>query len=119
MFKFVAADIVKESVNPYQLSYIPSEENKNANGVVQGGISYLLCDEAVGRYVTEELGRPGAASEGSIHYYRPAVVGEKMTATVNTRKLGKKLGVFMVELTNEQGKLIADCMFTVAFANTL
>ena len=117
MFKFIGADIVREDSEKFQLSYIPTEENRNANGVVQGGISYLLCDEAVGRYVTCELGRAGAASEGSIHYYRPAAVGEKMIATVNVRKLGKKLGIFLVELTSEKGVLLADCMFTVAFAD--
>lgn len=117
MFKFVGADIVREDSEKFQLSYIPTEENQNANGFVQGGISYLLCDEAVGRYVVGELGRAGAASEGSIHYYRPAVIGEKMIATLNVRKLGKKLGIFFVELTNEKGVLLADSMFTVAFAD--
>lgn len=117
MFKFVGADIVREKSDKFQISYIPSEENANSNGFVQGGISYLLCDEAVGRYVVEELGRIGAASEGSIHYYRPAIIGEKMIATLNVRKIGKKLGIFFVELTNEAGKLIADAMFTVAFAD--
>lgn len=117
MFKFVGADIVREEGEKFAISYIPTEENKNANGFVQGGISYLLCDEAVGRYVVGELGRAGAASEGSIHYYRPAVVGEKMIATLNVRKIGKKLGIFFVELTNEKGVLLADSMFTVAFAD--
>lgn len=117
MFKFIGADIVREESEKFAISYIPTEENKNANGFVQGGISYLLCDEAVGRYVVGELGRAGAASEGSIHYYRPAVVGEKMIATLSVRKMGKKLGIFFVELTNEKGVLLADSMFTVAFAD--
>ena len=118
MFKFVGADIVRENSDKFQLSYIPTEENKNANGFVQGGISYLLCDEAVGRYVVGELGRTGAASEGNIHDYRPAVIGEKMIATLSVRKEGKRRGIDFVELTNEKGILLADCMFTVALTDS-
>ena len=66
MFKFVGADIVREDCEKFAISYIPTEENKNANGFVQGGISYLLCDEEVGRYVVDELRRVGAVSERRI-----------------------------------------------------
>ena len=41
-----------------------------------------------------------------------------MIATLNVRKMGKRLGVFLVELTNEKGVLLADSMFTVAFAES-
>ena len=34
MFKFVGADIVREDCEKFAISYIPTEENKNANGFV-------------------------------------------------------------------------------------
>ena len=38
-------------------------------------------------------------------------------ASVFERKLGRRLGVLPVEVKNDQGKLIADSLFTVAFAD--
>ncbi|MDO5154853.1 MAG: hotdog fold thioesterase [Eubacteriales bacterium] len=115
MFEVKDIDIIEEQGENYAISLIPNEKNANVNGVVHGGIIFLLADEAIGRYVTS-LGKKGAASDSNIHFYRPAMVGEKMTATVLERKIGKKLGVYLVEVKNEAGKLIADVMITVVFA---
>ena len=41
MFKFVGADIVREDCEKFAISYIPTEENKNSNGFVQGGIYHM------------------------------------------------------------------------------
>lgn len=97
------------------ISMVTNDGDANINGALHGGVMYWLCDESVGIYVTKVLGRVGAASEGSIHYYRPAKAGEKITATLRERKMGKMLGIFQVELKNEAGVLIADAMFTAAF----
>lgn len=115
MFEFKDVDIVVEEGEDFSISYCPSEQNLNVNGKLHGGIMFLLCDEAIGRYVTA-MGRIGAAADANIHYYRPGNAGEKIIATVFERKVGRKLGIFLVELKNEQGKLLADSLFTVAFA---
>ena len=109
-------EIVQESRDPFRLSYRPGDGDRNVNGDVHGGILYYVCDEAIGRYVTA-MGRTGAAADGAIHYYRPAHAHEKFTVTVSERKIGRKLGVFLVEAKNEQDRLIADAMFTVAFSD--
>jgi len=114
MFELRDVDFIEESTEPFSVSLCPSDKNLNVNGTVHGGVIFTLCDEIIGRYVTS-IGRKGAAADASIHYYRPANAGEKITATVHERKVGKKLGVYLVELTNPENKLIADALFTVAF----
>ena len=109
-------EIVQESQAPFRLSYRPGDGDRNINGDVHGGILYYVCDEAIGRYVTA-MGRTGAAADGSIHYYRPARAHEKFTVTVSERKVGRRLGVFLVEAKDEQDRLIADAVFTVAFSD--
>ena len=116
MFELNGMDFVKENGEVYALSLIPNEKNANVNGFVHGGIIFLLADEAVGRYVTA-MDRQGAAADADVHFYRPAKVGERMTAFVHERKMGKKLGVFLIEIKNEQGKLLADVVMQVAFAS--
>ena len=108
-------DIIHESDTPFSISCCPTSENANINGSVHGGVIFYLCDEAIGRYVTA-LGRKGAAADAKIHFYRPAVIHEKIMATVTERKAGRRLGVYLVEVRNQGGKLIADSRFTVAFA---
>ena len=107
---------ILESASPFVLSYRTTKEDQNVNGAVHGGVIFHLCDDAVGRYVTA-LGKTGAAADANIHYYRPGKIGEKITAQVTERKMGRRLGIFLVEARGEQGKLIADSLFTIAFSD--
>lgn len=106
--------ITEESVDPPVISFIPSEEHANINGFVHGGYLFYLCDELVGRYVTA-CGKRGAAADSNIHYYRPAPLHKKLLASVSERKVGKRLGTYLVELRDETHVLIADALFTIAF----
>ena len=86
----------------------------NTQGTVHGGILYALCDQAVGAYITYRK-RKGVGMDGSIHYYHPAYNGDTLTATAYERKSGKKIGVYFVELKNQENKLLADGLFTVMY----
>ena len=74
----------------------------------------MLCEEAIARYQLKN-GKKGAAAEGHIHFYRPAAVGERITATVTERKTGRKLGIYLIEVRNDAGVLLADTVTTIAF----
>ena len=86
----------------------------NMQGTVHGGILYALCDQAVGAYVTCQKMK-GVGMDGSIHYYRPAQKGDTLTAVAYKRKSGKKIGVYFVELKNQDNKLLADGLFTTMY----
>lgn len=114
MFELSDVNFVIENENPFTMSFVPSDKNNNINGTIHGGVLFTLCDDIVGKYV-KYCGKAGAAADGSIHYYRPSFAGEKLTAVLEPRKIGRKLGVFNVALKNEKDKLIADAVFTIAF----
>ena len=99
---------------PFCLSYCPSKKDANINNVTHGGVLFYLCDEAIGRYFTAK-GMKGAAADASIHYYRPAPIGEKLLIQVTERKVGKRLGTYLVELKDEKSVLLAEALFTIAF----
>ncbi|MCH5205026.1 MAG: PaaI family thioesterase [Oscillospiraceae bacterium] len=86
----------------------------NTQGTVHGGILYTLCDQAVGSYIAYKK-RKAVGMDGSIKYYRPAFSGDVLTASVQERKTGKTIGVYFVELKNQDNKLLADGIFTVMF----
>ena len=93
-------NITEISREPFSFSFTPSSTDANINGVTHGGVLYYLCDEMIGRYVTA-MGRKGAAADANVHYYRPAPIGEEIIATVSERKIGKRLGTFLVELKKQ------------------
>ena len=90
----------------------------NTQGIVHGGILFTLCDQAVGAYLVYKK-RKGVAMDGNIHYYCPAQKGEILTATVFERKQGKQIGVYFVELRNQNDKLLADGFFTAMYSNEI
>lgn len=116
MFELKDADFILESTDPFRISFTPSEKNNNVNGTVHGGVLFTFCDDIIGKYVTY-IQRKGAAADANIHYYRPAMPGEKLFATLEVRKSGRRLGVYMVKCTDTQDRLIADALFTVAFTD--
>ena len=88
-----------------------NENHLNTEGVVQGGILYTICDQAMALYDIAS-GRRGIGTDGSIHHYRPAKAGDVLKAVVSNRKCGRTTSTYLVELYNQSGKLIADAMFT-------
>jgi len=87
------------------------DRHLNAHGMCHGGIMFTICDQAVAAYDIA-IGRNGVGMDGSMHYYRPAKKGDTLKATVTNRKMGKKTACHLVELCNQEGKIVADAMFT-------
>ena len=91
-----------------------NENHLNTEGVVQGGILYTICDQAMAVY-DMAAGKRGLGTEGSIHHYRPAKAGDVLKAVVSNRKNGRTTSTYLVELYNQDDKLIADAMFTAFY----
>ena len=88
-----------------------TDKHLNAHGMAHGGVLFSICDQAVAAYDIA-IGRDGVGMDGSMHYYRPAKKGDVLKAVVTNRKMGKKTACHLVELINQDGKLIGDCTFT-------
>ena len=87
------------------------EKHLNAHGKCHGGVMYAICDQAVAAYDIA-IGRDGVGMDGSMHYYRPAGKGDILKAVVTNRKMGRRTACHFVELLNQDGKVVGDCMFT-------
>lgn len=114
MMQINEEDIIQESYEPFVRSYTSPACNNNINGFVHGGITFWLCDDMIGKYVTH-IGRKGAASEANIRYYRPIPADTKLFITLLPRKEGKRLSNFLIEVKDETGKMYADAMITCVF----
>ena len=107
-------EVIINDDNSLSLPLHTNSNHMNLHGTIQGGIQYLICDTALGAYLIH-IGRPAVGMNGSIQNYRPAMEGDTLTATVHERKIGRRTGNFLIELRDQNNKLIADCHYSVMF----
>lgn len=88
----------------------------NPHGIAHGGAIFSLCDSAAGAHASLKKTLP-VTSEGSIHYYRPAMPDTLLTATAIERKDGKTISVVLVETRDDEGRHIADAVFSMFYQN--
>lgn len=109
---FLSLKQSEESKNEF--TFEVKEQHLNAHGTAHGGVLYSICAEASAKYVHNVEGREGVGAQGNINYYKPAMEGDILTITVNPRKTGKRLSIYLTEVRNSDDILIADLMFTAA-----
>ncbi len=78
----------------------------NFNGVVFGGIIFMLSDFAAG-YASNTIISPNVASQFNIHFIASAYVGDELTAECRVVKSGRRVCISEVTVTNQESKLIA------------
>ena len=94
---------VKRDEAVFQLNI--REESKNSFGMVHGGAIYTLADQATGTAAHTD-GRTYVTQTSAMHFLRNQAEGI-VTATARVRHRGKTTTLVMVDITAENGKLIA------------
>ncbi len=89
------------------------EELRNLAGVLHGGVLATLADAAVGIALTRHFGgkRPATTTELKINYLRPVLEGE-VRARARLLKVGARLSVGSVEITDAGGKAVAAALLS-------
>lgn len=82
----------------------------NPHGKVHGGALATLAD-TVGGSCACARGRSCVTASSSMEFLRPAD-GKRITCVATPKKEGRTLSVIQVELSNDQGKLVATGTFT-------
>ena len=94
----------------YYLVMTVTDVMLNPYGTVHGGVLFALCDSAVGSYLHSNH-LPCVTLSSTINFYQPARVGDVLTAHVLERNMGKTVKVVTVEVRNQEGIMIAECIF--------
>ena len=87
-----------------------SIRHQNANGGVMGGAIFTLADFAFAAAVNN-VHRPTVAQQVSINYLN-APKGNRLTATARQRKDGRSTCVYVVDVTDDTGRDIAQFVGT-------
>lgn len=79
-----------------------------ANGydICHGGYIFALADSAFA-FACNTYNRVTVAAGATIEFIRPARVGDRLTATASEAHKGGRTGVYDIQVTNQDGDLVA------------
>jgi len=80
----------------------------NVHGNCHGGYLFALADTAFG-YACNSQNQRAVTASSEISFLAPAQLGDLLTAQAHVRQQGKRRGVYDVEVTGQNGLLIALC----------
>jgi acyl-CoA thioesterase len=82
------------------------EDMVNCHGICHGGYIFAVADTAFA-YACNSYNHRAVASGVDINFVAPAQLGDVLTAHGHARQQGGRNGVYDIEVTNQDGKLIA------------
>ncbi len=83
-------------------------EHLNFNGYVFGGIIGALADQAFA-YGSNSTAFPSVATQFNTNFINAPAPGDLLTAECRVLRSGKRAGISEINITNQEGKLIARC----------
>ena len=78
----------------------------NGHDICHGGYIFMLADSAFA-YACNNQNKNTVASAASIEFIGPAFTGDRLTAVAHERVRGSRIGVYDVEVINQDDKLLA------------
>jgi uncharacterized protein (TIGR00369 family) len=111
--KLIGLRVVRGHSDGVTIECVLRDELKNIAGMLHGGVAATLADAAVGIALAHhfEGRRPCTTTDLKINYLRPIAHG-KVTARSHLVRIGKKLCVGRVDLSDSQRKLAAVAIVT-------
>ncbi len=104
--KFLKTKLVELSPGYAKVAMRVGPEHMNFNGLIFGGIIMAVADEAFA-YATNSLIRPSYASQVNIHFLNGPGVNDELIAECRVLKSGRRVGISEMQVTNQDGQLIA------------
>lgn len=82
------------------------EDMVNCHGICHGGYIFAVADTAFA-YACNSYNHRAVASGVDINFLAPVQLGDVLTAHGHVRQQGGRTGYYDIEVTNQNGKLIA------------
>lgn len=87
-------------------SLVLTAEHLNAGGRTQGGVLFTLADLALAAAANSH-GTLAFSLSSTITFLRASGKGDTLYAEARERYIGRATGCYQIDITNQQGKLIA------------
>lgn len=89
-----------------QLQMLVDDEMCNGFSIAHGGIAFSLADSCCS-FAVNTHGRKSVSVENSISQFKAIQSGDTLNCLSKEESLGKKLGVYSAEITNQDGVRVA------------
>mgnify|MGYP000439287353 CR=1 FL=1 len=100
----ISVDQVSEGTA--ELSMMVREDMLNGFGVAHGGITYSLADSALA-FASNAQGKHAVSIETSISHTKAVMAGDRLTAVAKEDNLSSRLGIYSIEVTNQNQQVVA------------
>ena len=104
--QMLGMEIVETTPGYARLTMQVRKEFTNGHDICHGGFIFTLADSAFA-HACNNRNHITLAAGASIEYMAPAKTGDRLTAIAHERKRGGKTGVYDVEVSNQDGVLLA------------
>lgn len=105
-------DVISIDKGTCVLQCITKPEMLNGFDILHGGITYSLSDSALA-FAANSYGHKCVSVETSISHLRPVKNNETLTITASEVHRGKTIGIYQVDILNEEQKLVSKFKGTV------
>lgn len=110
--KWLGIEVLEVSPGNSKLQMEVRKEMTNGFGIAHGGITYSLADSALA-FASNSYGNIAVSIETQISHIASVSVNDILTATSKEVSKSAKLAVYEVNITNQNGKIVAHFKGTV------
>ena len=110
--QWLGIEIIDVSAGYCQLKMKVRKEMLNGFHIAHGGIAYSLADSALA-FASNSHGRKSLSVETSISHMVSIKAGDMLTAMTKELSRSDKIGVYLITITNNENKEIANFKGTV------
>ena len=106
MSQWLGIKLVKIEKGNVSISMVVKKEMTNGFGIAHGGITYSLSDSCLA-FSANTHGIHSVSIETSISHLKPVNVGDVLTAKTTEISLTKRVGVYQIEVFNQNNHLVS------------
>ena len=99
-------EVIESTPGCSKLTMTVREEFSNGHDICHGGYIFMFADSAFA-YACNNRNKNTVASAASIEFIAAAHTGDRLTAIAHERSRGSKIGVYDVEVYNQDDSLLA------------
>lgn len=104
--RWLGIEILATAPGFSRIQMVVRPEMVNGFGIGHGGITFSFADSAFA-FASNSRGQHAVSIDTSIQHLAPVQVGDVLIAIAKEQHLGRRLGHYQVEVSREDGELVA------------
>ena len=104
--QWLGIEVIESSEGKSILQTKVKKEMLNGFGIAHGGITYSLADSALA-FASNSHGKKAVSIETNISHLKTVHENDLLRATASLKSISNKIGLYEVEITNQNSILVA------------